>query len=851
MTFSTDERQFDDDVLADLVADVTEEFIERIERGESPDVEDYARKHPTIADILRNMLPALVAMKADAAGDCLSGADDVSTGSRQSAGGDVDVAGELGDFRIIREIGRGGMGVVYEAEQQSLRRRVALKVLPFAAAMDSRRLERFRNEATAAARLHHAHIVPVHSVGSERGVYYYAMQMIEGETLADVIRNLRRTEQRAHRDDAISGAETSSHVVSLVNRSARSADDFRRTRSTKHDSVASVQEESPPTDTETAAAALTNPQETQTPSYIRFAVELAIQAAEAMDHAHSFDIVHRDIKPANLMIDHRGHLWITDFGLARIRTETGVTVSGDFVGTFLYSSPEQVLGHAGAVDSRSDIYSLGATLYELLTLEPVVRSLSREKIIHEIATEEPVAPRKHNPAIKIDLETVLLKCLHKDPSLRYQTARDLADDLRRFLDDRPILARRPTLLQRSTRWMRRHTAIVTSSMLVLFVAVVALGISTAMIAREQQLTSAAYDKLEIEQAATQVALDAERAALDAEREALDAEREARAAEQQQRLMYERNLAQARDMLQFFMNIAEEDLAGNADLQEIRIRMLQSSLDYYQDFIEQSADNPPLQAELADAHMHSARILYRIGSTPDALAALESALQTQEQLVRESPDDRSRLRRLSSMYFQLGVFSGRNKLMLAGQSSIQEHLGIAHEQHEAINDLIAAQTNPRKLFDDQLDMTSARRQFQKETERLNEELDELLDAAQTARLEQISLQERGTRAFSDLQVAAQLGLSATQREEIRRIEKDGFEQMRKLFHERRHDEARKQIGLIRELVLEVLEPAQQQLWNEMTGEPFTGRIHHWWNHGKSRKRDDEGRRRKSEPRPAAD
>jgi Tfp pilus assembly protein PilF len=167
-------------------------------------------------------------------------------------------------------------------------------------------------------------------------------------------------------------------------------------------------------------------------------------------------VVHRDIKPANLMLDDAGHLWVADFGLARLGDGAGLTVSGDLLGTLRYMSPEQARARHGLVDHRTDVYSLGATLYELLTLRPAVGGEDKQEVLRRIAFEEPTAPRKLDRAIPAELETVTLKALAKNPDERYATAGELADDLRRFLADTPIRARRPTVRQRLARWGRRH-----------------------------------------------------------------------------------------------------------------------------------------------------------------------------------------------------------------------------------------------------------------------------------------------------------------------------------------------------------------------------------------------------------
>ena len=257
------------------------------------------------------------------------------------------------------------MGVVYEAEQISLGRRVALKVLPFAAMLDKQQLNRFKNEARAAGTLDHPNIVAIHSVGVERGVHYYAMQLIEGQSLAQVVEQLRNSnlprplgEGRGEAQvDAASRAAPSDNIGcdSLKSRSARGTYCRHRPHRShsRHSTLLAPRSQlSPPANTSARIA------------------QLGIQAAEALDHAHQNGILHRDIKPANLLVDDTGKLWITDFGLARIEQDAGMTMTGDLLGTLRYMSPEQALAKRVVVDHRSDIYSLGVTLYELLTLQP-------------------------------------------------------------------------------------------------------------------------------------------------------------------------------------------------------------------------------------------------------------------------------------------------------------------------------------------------------------------------------------------------------------------------------------------------------------------------------------------------
>jgi serine/threonine protein kinase/WD40 repeat protein len=419
----------------DLLVD---ELIGRLQAGEALDWPAIARQHPEHAGRLQSLAVALEAL-----GDLSGAGDSALSGIAPRSGEAESVPGVLGDFHILREVGRGGMGVVYEAEQVSLNRRVALKVLPLAATMDLRQLQRFRHEARAAALLHHPHIVPVYGVGCERGVHYYAMQLIEGCSLAAVIDGWR--------GPGAAGKEP----VGKTTGPAAAGEGGAPTR---------------------PVAALSTVPLLPAPKPFRRLAEVVAQAADALEYAHAMGVVHRDIKPANLLLDAGGNVWVTDFGLARLGEGPGLTVSGDLLGTLRYMSPEQALARHGLVDHRTDVYSLGATLYELLTVHPAVDGASKE-VLHRLAFEEPVAPRKLDRSIPAELETVTLKALAKDPRERYASAQEMADDLRRWLTDRPIRARPPGPLQRLRQWSRRHRPLVVAlgAFLVLLVAGLCLG----------------------------------------------------------------------------------------------------------------------------------------------------------------------------------------------------------------------------------------------------------------------------------------------------------------------------------------------------------------------------------------
>ncbi len=464
----------------------------------------FLARYPDIAGVLAECLDALDFVRS--AAPQLESPDILAPGFEPVA--------PLGDFRIVREIGRGGMGVVYEAEQLSLGRRVALKVLPFAAAIDSKQLQRFKNEAHAAAGLQHTNIVPVYFVGCERGVHFYAMQFVEGQTLAALIHDLRQLEGREDRGTRMEDRGSKSALGAGLptppkgptaglpeptgpytreeDKGARSGDQERD------------QKEDNTTIEDQAAGAETLPAQPRSSildspsSFFRTVANLGIQAAEALEHAHQLGVIHRDIKPANMMVDARGNLWITDFGLAHCQGAVELTMSGDLLGTLRYMSPEQALAQRVLVDQRTDIYSLGATLYELLTLEPAFPGTDRRQLLRQIAFEEPKPPRRLNKAIPAELETIVLKAVEKNPADRYGTAQELADDLERYLKDEAIRARRPSPRQRAAKWIRRHPGVTgtagVSALVTLLLAVAGLWANNWMMQAEQKQTKQERDR---------------------------------------------------------------------------------------------------------------------------------------------------------------------------------------------------------------------------------------------------------------------------------------------------------------------------------------------------------------------
>jgi serine/threonine protein kinase len=349
----------------------------------------------------------------------------------------------LGDFEIVRELGRGGMGVVYEARQVSLNRKVALKVLGGGLGLTDKAVRRFHREAEAAAKLHHTNIVPVYATGEQDGTHFYAMELINGPSLDLVIKQLRRETAGPPQPTQASPSESS--TPGLV--------------------ATGPYVESPAAG---SAKGLTSSSLASGSGYFDTVARMIAEVADALEYAHQHGVIHRDIKPSNLLLSPDGRLSVNDFGLARMLEQPGMTMTGEFVGTPAYMSPEQIAAGRTPLDHRTDIYSLGATLYELLTLQPPFQGERRDQVLAQIIHKEPKRPRRLDRRVPIDLETICLKALDKDPDRRYQTAGRLAEDLRRYVSRFAISARRAGPVQRLIKWARRKPGLAAALTGVLF-----------------------------------------------------------------------------------------------------------------------------------------------------------------------------------------------------------------------------------------------------------------------------------------------------------------------------------------------------------------------------------------------
>jgi serine/threonine protein kinase/WD40 repeat protein/tetratricopeptide (TPR) repeat protein len=457
----------------DPVEELAEAFLQRYRRGERPAVSEYTDKYPELADKIRDLFPALVMM------------EELGSVANQPTGPDIGrqaeiakIPQQLGEYRILRQVGRGGMGVVYEAVQESLGRHVALKALPYHRLTNPQLVERFHREARAAARLHHTNIVPVFGVGEHEGIQYYAMQFIQGHSLDVVLQEIRRLRSGKARSSISSspskgdsGEGREELTVSLAHGLLKGEFQTREAptiegREPKMVESSSTAEKDQTSDVHSQVAFLdarltmkdgsSDLTSVSRGDYYHRVAQVGLQVAEGLSYAHSQDVLHRDIKPSNLMLDTRGTVWITDFGLAKSEGSDELTQPGDIVGTMRYMAPERFEGRA---DARSDVYSLGMTLYELLTLHSAFEDSNRARLIKRIAQEQPTWPRRLDPHTPRDLETIVLKAISKEPADRYQTAAEFAEDLKRFLADRPIRARRSSLTERSWRWCRRNPVV--------------------------------------------------------------------------------------------------------------------------------------------------------------------------------------------------------------------------------------------------------------------------------------------------------------------------------------------------------------------------------------------------------
>jgi serine/threonine protein kinase/WD40 repeat protein/tetratricopeptide (TPR) repeat protein len=499
---------------------LAEDFLKRRRRGERPTPAEYAARYPEYAARILDLLPALELLD-----DLEPPAEDATSVSEAADAGGVRAAGrkhlpQLGDYTILRELGRGGMGIVYEVEHASLKSHMALKVMHPRFRADRDHVRRFQTEARSAAKLHHTNIVPVFDYGEQEGVCYYAMQCIAGVGLEHVLDDVRRLRAGARCDTvAATGSAAQASAIGAATATltaiARSliAEQFEIAPTASlvagPASTAILATDGPTpgaisgTDAKAGGSASAHCSagggtdgvsfaSHSEPVYLREVARLGVQVAAALDYAHRQGVVHRDIKPSNLLLDSQGSIWVTDFGLAKLLEGDDLSQSQDLAGTLRFMAPERF---RGVTDPLCDIYSLGATLYELLTLKPAFNERDQARLIDQIRHEPPAPPRQVDARIPRDLETIVLKALAKDPKDRFATADELAAELRRFLENRPIRSRPTSASERLWRWCKRNPGLATANIAAaLLTTILAIGSTIAAWTYHGQRNELRYEK---------------------------------------------------------------------------------------------------------------------------------------------------------------------------------------------------------------------------------------------------------------------------------------------------------------------------------------------------------------------
>ena len=622
----------------DPLEELAEDFLRRRRDGEAVSISEVAEHHPELAERIRDLFPTLLLM------------EELKPASATAHPGALvpphfgEGVNRLGDFKILREIGRGGMGVVYEAEQESLGRRVALKVLPANCLASPTRLRRFQREAQAAARLHHTNIVPIFGVGQQDGLHYYVMQYIPGQGLDQVLSALSyRVSGSTTSFHGEEGQPPESHVAQGTFSAARAAQ-ILFSGAVPSEGMAGVDSDVP-----RQIARSSSGSSAPAHGYWRRVARIGVQVADALEYAHRQGILHRDIKPANLLLDNVGTVWIADFGLAKLAGHEDLTHSGDMVGTLRYMAPEQFQGKA---DTRSDVYSLGLTLYELLALRPAFDETDRRRLIRQVTQGEPPRPRKINAAIPRDLETIVVKSIAWDPGHRYSTAGELAADLRCFLEDRPIRARRVAVAGRVWRWCRRNRAVaaLAGTALALLVGI-ALVASIGYLRTNEALQRVSVEREQAETARRQA--EDERTRTKAERERAEA-----------------NLHLAtRAFEDIFGKVAADPVVANAQddseddvpepawetpVTDKDATVLESMLKFYDQFAQQNQADVKLQKETARAYRRVGEIQQRLGQYDKAETAYRRALAMYQRVADAAGENADCLATMAAISNDLGV-----------------------------------------------------------------------------------------------------------------------------------------------------------------------------------------------------
>jgi serine/threonine protein kinase len=601
----------DFDAQRDPLEVLAEEFVERHRRGEHPSIAEYAEAHPALAEQIRTLFPSMLMLEHVHEQQEELHASGSEAGK---AAPHLDLQ-RIGDYHILREQGRGGMGVVYEARQESLGRRVALKVL-FGPGASEKHRQRFEREARAAAQLHHTNIVPVFGVGREEGISYYVMQYIEGQSLGEYLQGLKHSTCTSVDSDLRHPAgPVKAGVADTLPLADQGTEKGRRE----------------PRSGRPAGAAAVRPRGDR--ERFRWVAEVGLQVADALHYAHSQGVIHRDIKPANLLLDPQGKVWITDFGVAHWAEEEELTGAGDVVGTLRYMAPEQLNGEA---DPRSDVYSLGLTLYELLTLRPAFEDISRTRLLRQITDGQLAHLRTLCPEIPRDLDTIVAKAIAREAKDRYATAAELADDLRRWLEDLPIRARRVGTAERLWRWGRRNRTVAALAAVALASLVTATAVGWTAYLRTHAALGEARDATRRAESNLGLSLKAFETIF--------------------------NQVAGRDSVQPIAEDPEVELLLPTIPSEHDLRLLQQILQFYERFADQNQSNQLLRAETARAYRRVGEIQQKLGRLEQAGEALQHALTIYKALASDGEPSEATAIETAAVYNAWGFslqLSGKN------------------------------------------------------------------------------------------------------------------------------------------------------------------------------------------------
>lgn len=644
---------------------LAERFTDELRTGGRPSVSEFAQAHPEFAEQIHRLFPVLELMEGQGTPvDDLSEEGLLEAEMKQLKS--LPPLRRLGDYRIVREVGRGGMGIVFEAQQESLGRKVALKLLPESAHLDQRRLARFEQEARASAMLHHTNIVPIFGVGSHGDTSYFVMQFIDGEPLNSVLKELsrlRKLPSNLHAQSTQANAVAASTIATSLNDSnawAESAPDSSSDPLEKSSSDISA--------TISQSGTRGNPEN----AYWRNVARIGTQVANALDHAHNKRILHRDIKPSNLMIDQSGCAWVTDFGLAKYDESPDLTRTGEVVGTLRYMSPEQLNGQS---DERSDIFGLGLTLYEMAALRPAYDATDRSQLMKQVLDASPPSLRNVDRRIPRDLETIVQKCTASDPHRRYAQASDVAEDLQRFLAGEPVHARRINPLQRAAKWCRRRPAIATL-MTALLVSLLC-GIAGVAWQWHKTADALALANSNLRESNRQTSI-ANRQRSRALKQTMLANRQRAVAliqrnkANQQTAITQEHFKQARESVdRFFTAVSQQRLLKEPGLQPLRKELLQEALNYHQQFVTQYNDDDELRFELGVSHYYIAEIESLMSGSPQLADSLDEPLAIFQELSdsdESNPYPRLWLARTLGMKSNmLARFDSKTALQLAKES----------------------------------------------------------------------------------------------------------------------------------------------------------------------------------------